>query len=194
MDTKSEGVVQAALEAASAGRTTIAIAHRLSTVKDAHNIVVMAQGRIIEQGTHDELVEKQGAYYGLVSAQEIAADRDLSREEQELIDEHQEMLVKRQSKVEESEIFSAEQHVENSLARSLTQKSASSIALRALIADKEAKYSIWALIVFIAKFNRNEWKRMLSGLFFSILCGGANPISAGEFVDFFLCPLPLSPC
>ncbi|RFU77428.1 abc multidrug transporter mdr1 [Trichoderma arundinaceum] len=181
LDTKSEGIVQAALEAASAGRTTIAIAHRLSTIKDAHNIVVMSEGKILEQGTHAELVEKKAAYYGLVSAQDIAATRDLSREEQELIDEHQEMLVKRQSKIEESEVFGAEDDVEINLARSPTQKSASSIALRARIAETEAKYSIWALIVFIAKFNRNEWKRMLSGLFFSILCGGANPISAVFF-------------
>lgn len=181
LDTKSEAIVQAALEAASAGRTTIAIAHRLSTIKDAHNIVVMAEGRIVEQGTHDELVEKGGAYYKLVSAQDIATTRDLSREEQEAIDEHQEALVKRQSKIEDSEIFSAENDSENNLNRSPTQKSASSIALRARTAEKEAKYSIWALIVFIAKFNRNEWKRMLSGLFFSILCGGANPISAVFF-------------
>jgi ATP-binding cassette subfamily B (MDR/TAP) protein 1 len=180
LDTKSEGVVQAALEAASAGRTTIAIAHRLSTIKDAHNIVVMAEGRIVEQGTHDELVEKKTAYYNLVSAQDIAAVRDLSREEQELIDEHQEMLVKRQSKIEESELFSTEDDIENNLGRSASHKSVSSIALRARIAEKEAKYSTWALLVFIAKFNRNEWKRMILGLIFSVLCGGANPISAGE--------------
>lgn len=51
LDTKSEGVVQAALEVAAAGRTTITIAHRLSTIKDADNIVVMTQGRIVEQGS-----------------------------------------------------------------------------------------------------------------------------------------------
>ncbi|UKZ80654.1 hypothetical protein TrVFT333_008417 [Trichoderma virens FT-333] len=176
LDTKSEGIVQAALEAASAGRTTIAIAHRLSTIKDAHSIVVMSEGRIVEQGTHDELVEKGGAYHKLVSAQDIAAAQDLTREEQELIDEHQEMLVKRQSKMEESEIFSAEGDSENNLTRSPTQKSASSTALRARITDKEeAKYSIWALITFIAKFNRNEWKRMLAGLFFLLSAAAATP-------------------
>ncbi|KAL6698785.1 P-loop containing nucleoside triphosphate hydrolase protein [Trichoderma pleuroticola] len=181
LDTKSEGIVQAALEAASAGRTTIVIAHRLSTIKDAHNIVVMSQGRIIEQGTHDELVEKGAAYHKLVSAQDITAAQGLTSEEQELIDEHQEALIKRQSKIEDSEIFSAEGGSENNLVRSPTQKSASSIALRARIADKDTKYSIWALIAFIAKFNRNEWKRMSIGLFFSILCGGASPISAVFF-------------
>ncbi|KAH6610391.1 abc multidrug transporter mdr1 [Trichoderma cornu-damae] len=181
LDTKSEGIVQAALEAASAGRTTIAIAHRLSTIKDADNIVVMSEGRIVEQGTHDELVGKKAAYYNLVSAQDIAAAGDLSREEQELIDEQQEMLAKRQSKFEESDIFSTEGDAENTLRRSATRKSTSGVALRVRVAEEEAKYSIWALLVFIAKFNRNEWKRMLSGLFFSILCGGANPVSAVFF-------------
>ncbi len=67
LDTQSEGVVQAALVAA-AGRTTITIAHRLSTIRDAHNIVVMSEGRIVEQGTHDNLLERRGTYYRLVMA------------------------------------------------------------------------------------------------------------------------------
>lgn len=175
LDTKSEGIVQAALEAASAGRTTIAIAHRLSTIKDADNIVVMSQGRIVEQGTHDKLVEKKGAYHNLVSAQNIAAVQDLSREELDLIDEQQEMLIKRQSR-----IVNSEELERNRLKRTSTIKSLSSIVLRGYGAEKEARYSTWALVMFISKFNRNEWKRMISGLIFSILCGGASPISAGK--------------
>ncbi|KAB8349573.1 hypothetical protein FH972_023597 [Carpinus fangiana] len=73
LDTKSEGVVQAALDKAAAGRTTIVIAHRLSTIKDADNIIVMTEGRIVEQGTHNSLLRKQGAYFSLVEAQKIAA-------------------------------------------------------------------------------------------------------------------------
>lgn len=172
--------MQAALEAASAGRTTIAIAHRLSTIKEADNIVVMSKGRIIEQGSHDELVEKKGAYHNLVSAQGFAAVQDLSPEELDLIDEHQEMLIKRQSR-----IVNPDELERNRLERTSTIKSRSSIVLRGYTAEKEARYSTWALIKFIAKFNRNEWKRMISGLIFSILCGGASPISAGE-----LRPLP----
>ena len=69
LDTKSEGVVQAALDKAAKGRTTIVIAHRLSTLKGADNIDVMSHGRILEQGTHDQLLEKKAAYYNLVEAQ-----------------------------------------------------------------------------------------------------------------------------
>ncbi|KAJ3323513.1 Multidrug resistance protein 1 [Boothiomyces sp. JEL0866] len=74
LDTESERVVQAALETASANRTTIIIAHRLSTVKNANLIVVMDAGEIIEQGTHAELLEKKGNYYNLVQAQELKTE------------------------------------------------------------------------------------------------------------------------
>ncbi|CAI4215931.1 unnamed protein product [Parascedosporium putredinis] len=70
LDTKSEGVVQAALERASRGRTTIVIAHRLSTVKNAHKIIVMSHGKVVEQGTHNDLLEAKGVYHTLVEAQE----------------------------------------------------------------------------------------------------------------------------
>jgi ATP-binding cassette subfamily B (MDR/TAP) protein 1 len=80
LDTKSEGVVQAALDKAAEGRTTIVIAHRLSTIKYA-NIVVMSQGRIVEQGTHDVLIEKREAYYSLVEAQNIARKTKQKRED-----------------------------------------------------------------------------------------------------------------
>ncbi|KAL7923892.1 P-loop containing nucleoside triphosphate hydrolase protein [Trichoderma austrokoningii] len=176
LDTESEGIVQAALEAASAGRTTIAIAHRLSTIKDADNIVVMSQGRIIEQGTHDELVEKKGAYHNLVSAQNIAAVQDVPYQEVDFVDENEDVPLKRQSRA-----VDADDLEKNIPGRTSTIKSVSSIVLGGRIAEKDARYSTWALVMFIAKFNRNEWKRMISGLIFSILCGGGNPISAVFF-------------
>ena len=51
------------------GKTVVVIAHRLSTVKNADQIIVLAQGRIIEQGTHEMLTQQQGAYYALVKNQ-----------------------------------------------------------------------------------------------------------------------------
>src|ERR1043165_293517 len=71
LDTQSEGIVQDALDKASKDRTTIVIAHRLSTIRNATKIVVMGNGEIVETGTHDELMQKEGAYSKLVAAQEI---------------------------------------------------------------------------------------------------------------------------
>ena len=65
LDNESEYFIQRAFDAAMQNRTTIVIAHRLSTIENADRIVVMDQGRIIEQGTHQVLLNQQGAYYQL---------------------------------------------------------------------------------------------------------------------------------
>lgn len=69
LDTESERVVQAALERASSGRTTIAVAHRLSTIKDADLIMVFDKGKIVESGKHGELLSKKGMYYQMCLGQ-----------------------------------------------------------------------------------------------------------------------------
>ncbi len=65
IDTRTEKLVQDGMDALMTGRTTFVIAHRLSTVRNADCIMVMEQGRIIERGTHDQLIEKKGRYYQL---------------------------------------------------------------------------------------------------------------------------------
>ena len=68
---RSERIVQATLDAATANRTTIAIAHRLSTVANADIILVLDKGEIVERGTHDELVAKGGLYSELYNRQDL---------------------------------------------------------------------------------------------------------------------------
>ena len=70
LDNTSERVVQDALDRAKQGRTTIVIAHRLSTIRNADLIIALDKGEVIENGTHDDLMEKKGLYYELVTAQQ----------------------------------------------------------------------------------------------------------------------------
>ena len=71
LDTESERFVQEALEKMMENRTSLVIAHRLSTIQKADWIVVMERGMILEQGTHKELIDKNGAYKNLVELQDF---------------------------------------------------------------------------------------------------------------------------
>ena len=73
IDTRTESLVQAGMDALMKGRTTFVIAHRLSTVKNSDCIMVLEQGRIIERGTHDQLIEEKGRYYQLYTGNAIGA-------------------------------------------------------------------------------------------------------------------------
>ena len=78
IDTHTEELVQAGMDALMKGRTTFVIAHRLSTIKNADCIMVMEQGRIIERGSHDDLIAAKGKYYQLYTgnfAERAAWDR-----------------------------------------------------------------------------------------------------------------------
>ncbi|KAI0847840.1 P-loop containing nucleoside triphosphate hydrolase protein [Daldinia vernicosa] len=195
LDTKSEGVVQAALEAAAEGRTTITIAHRLSTIRDAHNIVCMSQGTIVEQGTHNELLKLNGAYAKLVNAQNIAVVNDLTAEEQEALDAKDESLIRTASKAGDTGyVEDPDDNIRDKLNRSTTQGSASSRALQGRKPEERKKYSLWTLIKLIASFNKEEWKLMLYGLFWSIICGGGNPTQAFFFSKQILTlAVPITP-
>jgi ATP-binding cassette subfamily B protein len=84
VDTTTEKEIQKALDNLVQGRTTIAIAHRLSTLRQADRLVVLDRGQIVEIGPHDELLARQGAYYRLYQAQQRQAENDFGSPQTEL--------------------------------------------------------------------------------------------------------------
>jgi ATP-binding cassette subfamily B (MDR/TAP) protein 1 len=179
LDTKSEGVVQAALDAAAKGRTTIVIAHRLSTIRDADNIVVMSQGKIVEQGPHNELLDLKGAYYNLVEAQRIAAEK-----EKDVVDDEAEETesIHKTPTTEKGEPFDPDdEDPESRLKRMQSGKSVSSIEIAKKKEQQKKEYSLWQLMKVVWSFNKKEWPLMLVGFFFSVIAGGGNPTQAVLF-------------
>ena len=72
VDTETERAIQASLDALVKGRTTISIAHRLSTLRGADHLIVLENGELVESGTHKELIDKRGVYFKLLQLQSKA--------------------------------------------------------------------------------------------------------------------------
>ena len=182
LDTKSEGVVQAALDKAAQGRTTVIIAHRLSTIKHADNIVVMSEGRIIEQGSHDELLEKKEAYYNLIEAQRIATKEESRNQDEDAILSEKDDNLLRFEFAEKGSNSGKEAHGENfadlQLSKTQTNRTASRMALAKRQEDSGDNYTLFTLVRFIAGLNKKERKIMVFGLLLSAICGGGNPTQA----------------
>jgi ATP-binding cassette subfamily B (MDR/TAP) protein 1 len=88
IDVRSELMVQAALDRVSKDRTTITIAHRLATVKKADNIIVLRKGKLVQQGTHEELMAVEGgAYWTLATAQQLVMSPDDGDEDTPVLSE-----------------------------------------------------------------------------------------------------------
>ena len=181
LDTESERYVQTAIQEASRHRTTIMIAHRLSTIRDADSIAVILGGQVCEQGTHSELLARDGAYKKLVNAQ--ALSQETTEEDQDL------------EKVATEEVFGND--LSGSLTLTKTHSKGASILRRAStvkstldvkkdhapVKDSETdkKYSWWDVIKFLAYYNRQEKWLLLSGCALSIISGMVQPVGAVLF-------------
>ena len=175
LDTRSEKAVQEALDRASQGRTTIVIAHRLSTIKNADNIVVMAKGQIVEQGTHDELISHEGVYASLVRAQELTSKI-------KAVDNRMSVM----SDLERDSLAADAEKAE--LIRTVT----SAPSVRSHKKDQKDKvYGTWDLIKFSWEMNGGEHGIMTVGLILSFLVGcnaAIQGIFLGNSINSLLSP------
>uniref|UniRef100_A0A8C1P3R7 ATP-binding cassette, sub-family B (MDR/TAP), member 11a n=1 Tax=Cyprinus carpio TaxID=7962 RepID=A0A8C1P3R7_CYPCA len=161
LDNESEAVVQEALDKARQGRTTISIAHRLSTVHNADVIVGFEHGRTVERGTHRQLLDRKGVYFTLVTLQNQGKDTDSDKPD-----------------------FSRGSY-ESALRRSLRQRSHSQMSNN--IPDKSKRKDEEVIepapVTRILKYNCPEWPYMLLGSLGAAINGSVNPIYALLFSE-----------
>ncbi|KAK0464466.1 P-loop containing nucleoside triphosphate hydrolase protein [Desarmillaria tabescens] len=171
LDTQSEGIVQDALDKAAAGRTTITIAHRLSTIKDADVIFVMGDGLVVEQGTHQELLQREGgAYARLVQAQRlresdevaaVAVDEDADDGD----DEPKDM-----EKAAREEVPLGRRNTGQSLASQILEQKK-----KEQKDSKEPEHSMYYLFKRMGKINRSQWRKYFLGTIFATMTGMVYP-------------------
>ncbi|KAK9451141.1 P-loop containing nucleoside triphosphate hydrolase protein [Limtongia smithiae] len=180
LDTKSEGVVQDALDKAAKNRTTIVIAHRLSTIKDADLIVVMKNGKIVEQGTHNELLDKKAAYYSLVQAQHIEKSKEEERKALlHKLGDDSEAATGIELNELESEVVVDE--ADALLARTKTNASARSISSLVIEAKEKPtnhKYGLWELIIAVFRLSKPDHTWMFIGATGAFVNGLGYPITS----------------
>ncbi|KAJ8580470.1 P-loop containing nucleoside triphosphate hydrolase protein [Rhizopogon salebrosus TDB-379] len=173
LDTRSEGIVQDALDKAAAGRTTITIAHRLSTIKDADCILVMGDGTVLERGTHAELLANEnGAYSRLVKAQTLREGRENEDLDTTLTSVHETDLER--------------PRLEEVLERKSTIRSIGSDVVnpqKEKVGDpaQEEDYDLLYLMRRVAVLYREGFPRYIIGSFFAVCTGAAYPASGIVF-------------
>jgi ATP-binding cassette, subfamily B (MDR/TAP), member 1 len=163
LDTGSEAAVQLALSKAAHNRTTIVIAHRLSTIRHADNIVVMSEGRVVEQGTHADLIARDGHYARLVHAQQVGGE--FGEQDSDMVDETVENSVTGPIK-------------EDGFLPALKKECERDPHVLEIALDQEIKPKGWGLgktMILIVRWNKAERWMLLLGLICSIFAGLALP-------------------
>lgn len=188
LDNQSEAVVQQALDKVRKGRSTIIVAHRLSTIRSADKIIVFHQGVVAEEGTHKELMKRKSFYYNLVTAQVSTSERNKSAKEGAESDSSDEDEVSLQQEIIEEiasqapSILTRTSSVKQSLRRRRTSTKQSLHSKKA--EEKEEKIPTVPLSR-IMKMNATEWPYILLGCVGAAIQGTVIPLYAIVFGEVF---------
>uniref|UniRef100_A0A8C1QMY0 ABC-type xenobiotic transporter n=1 Tax=Cyprinus carpio TaxID=7962 RepID=A0A8C1QMY0_CYPCA len=197
LDTQSESIVQAALDKVIAGRTTIVIAHRLSTIRSADIIAGFSEGKVVEQGSHGELMAKKGVYYSLVMQQTCGRpnDDDLDANEDDTQDASEGETCEESSETE-TPAEGMEMQMESGTLRRSLRRGSERRSSRKKSSKKKSKKSkqdkkVHALRFFdekekapeipftkILALNKPEWPYLLVGTLASLVGGAVYPCVA----------------
>ncbi|GFG13172.1 leptomycin B resistance protein pmd1 [Aspergillus udagawae] len=170
LDSKSEAMVQKALDAAAEHRTTIIVAHRLSTIQNADHIIVLDQGKVVEEGTHHALIARNGVYAALVQKQQIGDTNDHKTPDgtRLSIDDDDSPYGGNTEYVDEKDIRTEEVALSSAAQEEGTQR-------------ESHKLSPLQTISFIARLSKRDWKVLLFGLANAILAGLTIPVQSVFF-------------
>ncbi|KAM9328127.1 bile salt export pump-like [Pholidichthys leucotaenia] len=186
LDNESEAIVQEALDKVRMGRTTISIAHRLSTIKNADVIVGFEHGRAVERGKHNELLERKGVYFTLVTLQ-TQGDKALNEKARQMAgnEEEQEKLnLSRAGSYRASLRASIRQRSRSQLCNLIPESSVPTTADYSFsqpskitdVITEEDELLDPAPVARILKYNLPEWPYMVFGSIGAAVNGGVNPV------------------
>ncbi|XP_016150867.1 bile salt export pump [Sinocyclocheilus grahami] len=201
LDNESEAVVQEALDKVRMGRTTISIAHRLSTIKNADVIVGFEHGRAVERGKHEELLDRKGVYFTLVTLQSqgdkalnqkarqemeeaASSDPDAERKSLNRAGSYRASLRSSVHQRSRSQLSNVVHELSVAIAGELGPRSYSEthvpleIQGKSGLPDDDSDEVEPAPVARILKYNAPEWPYMLFGSFGAAVNGGVNPVYA----------------
>ncbi|XP_069504348.1 ATP-dependent translocase ABCB1-like [Ambystoma mexicanum] len=191
LDTQSESIVQAALDKARAGRTTIVIAHRLSTVRTADVIAGFHNGVVVEQGSHNDLMNRRGVYYALVMQQSHKQENEYEDTENEYeytdddvdedINELYEAMPDISDTAEKAAIRSGSVRRRSSRRLSRKKSSTRRSIKKAKKEEEEAEPLPTVPFSRLLALNKPEWCFIILGVIASAICGGIYPTFAVIF-------------
>ncbi|XP_056287817.1 bile salt export pump isoform X2 [Pseudoliparis swirei] len=177
LDNESEAVVQKALEKVCMGRTTISIAHRLSTIRNADIIVGFEHGQAVEKGTQNELMERKGVYFTLVTLQNQGT-ANTTKDVSEALEESFDLKAMSRTSSKRGSVRLRSQSMLSSLSDSLMIFSDKQCSTKKTCEDDAEEHIEPAPVPRILKYNQPEWPYMLLGSLGAAFNGAVNPIYA----------------